>query len=98
MNRLSWKRLAAWCAASLVLALTTTPGWSLDRPPWDKLTTKVGPAAEVPGWDINLGIPGVRAMIAKEEPTNLLVMFVFKDTPAFGKVEKGEALSKPQIR
>ena len=73
MNRFSWKHLAAWCAVALVLALTTPLVWALDRPPWDKLTTKVGPDAEVPGWYINLGITGARAMIAEAEPKVLLV-------------------------
>ena len=92
MNRFSWKRLAAWCAVALVLALTTPLVWALDRPPWDKLTTKVGPDAEVPGWYINLGITGARAMIAEAEPKVLLVTFVFKDTPASGKLQKGDKI------
>jgi len=74
-----------------VLAMSM-PAWGLDRPPWEKVTTKVGPDAEVPGWYINLGITGARAMITQEEPTTLLVMFVFKDTPAFGKLEKGDKI------
>ena len=73
--------------------LTGVPGWSLDRPPWEKLTTQVGPDAEVPGWYINLGITGARAMITKEEPTRLLVMYVFKHTPAFKKLEVGDKIT-----
>jgi hypothetical protein len=72
--------------------LTGMPSWGLDRPPWDKLVTKIGPDAEVPGWYINLGITGARAMITKEEPTTLLVMFVFKDAPAFGKLKNGDKI------
>ena len=92
------KQIIAKCPAtrwgSLVILLLTmaVPAWALDRPPWDKLTTKVGPDAEVPGWYINLGITGARAMITPEEPTNLLVMFVFKGTPAFGKLETGDKI------
>jgi len=92
-TRTIWKRGVTRCIAVLIALLTTAmPAWALDRPPWDKLTTKVGPDAEVPGWYINLGITGTRAMITPEEPTNLLVMFVFKDTPAFGKLEKGDKI------
>ena len=92
MNRFSWKRLAAWCAVVLVLALTTPLVWALDRPPWDKRTTKIGPDAEVPGWYINLGITGARAMIAEAEPKVLLVTFLFKDTPASGKLQPGDKI------
>lgn len=90
----SLKRWAAQCGSVLILLpMIAVPAQALDRPPWDKLTTKVGPDAEVPGWYINLGITGARAMITQEEPTSLLVMFVFKDTPAFGKLEKGDKIS-----
>ena len=93
MTETIWKRWATRRVSLLiVLLMMAMPAWGLDRPPWDKLTTKVGPDAEVPGWYINLGITGVRAMITKEEPTNLLVMFVFRDTPAFGEVEKGDKI------
>jgi hypothetical protein len=92
MNRFSWKRSAAWCAVALLLALTTPLVWALDRPPWDKLTTKVGPDAEVPAWYINLGITGARAMIAEIEPKVLLITFAFSDTPAAGKLQKGDKI------
>jgi len=88
-----WKcRATRWVSLPVLLLTMVMPAWGLDRPPWDKLTTKVGPDAEVPGWYINLGITGARAMITPEEPTKLLVMFVFKDTPAFGKLEKGDKI------
>jgi hypothetical protein len=94
MTPTTWKRWAARQASLfIVLLMAAVPAWGLDKPPWDKLTTKVGPDAEVPGWYINLGVTGVRAMITQEEPTNLLVMYVFKDTPAFGKVEKGDKIT-----
>ena len=93
MTQTVWKRWAARPVLLLsVLLMIAMPAWGLDRPPWDKLTTKVGPDAEVPGWYINLGVTGVRAMITQEEPTSLLVMFVFKDAPAFGKVGKGDKI------
>ena len=72
--------------------LTGLPSSGLDRPLWDKLTTKVGPDAEVPGWYLNLGITGARAMITQEAPTQLLVMYVFNHTPAVGKLETGDKI------
>ncbi len=74
-----------------LLAGMACPG--LDNPPWEKLTTQVGPDAEVPGWYINLGITGARAMITKEEPTRLRVMHVFKHTPAFKQLEVGDKIT-----
>jgi hypothetical protein len=73
--------------------LSGVPSWGLDRPPWEKLTTQVGPDAEVPGWYINLGITGARAMITQEAPTQLLVMHVFKRTPAFKNLEAGDKIT-----
>ncbi len=84
--------IARYISPMVVLLMMAVQAWGLDRPPWEKLTTRVGPDAEVPGWYINLGITGARAMITKEEPTNLLVMFVFKDTPASGKLAKGDKI------
>ena len=93
MKRFSWGHRVAGCAAALVLCLAlTTPAWGLrDKQPWDT-TTKVGPDAQVPGWYINLGITGARAMITQEEPKALVVMFVFPDTPAFGKLKKDDKI------
>ena len=76
----------------ILLASTSATAFALDRPLWEKLQTKVGPDAEVPGWYINLGITGARAKITKEEPTQFLVKFVFKDTPAFGKLQDGDKI------
>ena len=47
----------------------------------------------VPGWYQNFGISGARAMITKEEPTQLKVMFIFKDSPAFRKLEVGDKIT-----
>ncbi len=89
-----WKPRAVRQLPLLALFLLTSgPAWSLDNPPWDNLRTEVGPDAEVPGWYINLGITGARAMITKEEPTQLQVMFVFKRSPAFGKLEVGDKIT-----
>jgi hypothetical protein len=89
VSRNSFLKVLALCS---VLLLAAMPAQGLDRPLWDKLTTKVGPDAQVPGWYINLGITGARAMITKEEPTKLLVIYVFKSSPAFGKLEKGDKI------
>lgn len=76
-----------------MFALTYGSGWALDNPPWEKVTTQVGLDSAVPGWYLNLGISGARAMITKEEPTQLKVMFIFKDSPAFGKLEMGDQIT-----
>ncbi|MEN9975758.1 MAG: hypothetical protein RLZZ282_1764 [Verrucomicrobiota bacterium] len=76
-----------------VFLFTSNPAWSLDNTPWGNLKTEVGPDAEVPGWFINLGITGARAMITQEAPTQLQVMFVFKKSPAFGKLEVGDKIT-----
>ena len=90
MERFSWGHWAAPLVLSLAAA---TPAWALrSKADWER-TTKIGPDAEVPGFYINLGITGARAMIAEAEPTRLLVMFVFKDTPAFGKLQKGDKIA-----
>jgi len=79
----------------LVVAGTfCTPAWALRAgkgATWQR-TTKVGPDAQVPGWFINLGVTGARAKIPDEEPKVLEVMFVFKDTPAFGKLKVGDKI------
>ena len=93
MKRANWLYWAAWCAAPLVLSLATTmPAWALRKGANWSTTTKVGPDAEVPGFYINLGITGARALIAEAEPTMLLVTFVFKDAPASGKLQKGDKI------
>ena len=92
-NQNSVKPCAVRLPLLAILLLTSGPAWSLDNPPWDKLKTDVGPDAAVPGWYINLGITGARAMITKEEPTQLKVMYVFKRSPAFGKLEVGDKIT-----
>lgn len=92
MNRLPRKRWSANSAASLLLSMTmTVPAFAIDNPNWG-LTTEAGPDAEVPGWFINLGITGARAKLTPDAPKALQIVFVFKDTPAFGKLEKGDRI------
>lgn len=90
----AWKpRAVRQFSLLALLLLPIDPAWSLDNTPWGNLKTEVGPDAEVPGWFINLGITGARAMITKEEPTKLKVMFVFKDSPALGKLVVGDEIT-----
>ena len=92
MKQTNGKWWTTRCVVLLIAALgVVLPAYGLDRVPWD-LTTKVGPDAEAPGWYINLGLTGARAMLTKEDPKALRVMFVFKDTPAYGKLEKGDRI------
>ena len=82
-------------AAVLLLAtVLSTPAWALREgkgATWDR-TTKAMPDAEAGGWFINLGLTGARAKIPDDEPKILEVMFVFKDAPAFGKLEVGDQI------
>ncbi len=89
----SWKPRAAQIPLLAVFLLTSNPAWSFDNTPWGNVKTEVGPDAEVPGWFINLGITGARAMVTQEAPTHLEVMFVFKKSPAFGKLEVGDKIT-----
>ena len=78
----------------LVAGTFCMPAWALrlsKRGAWER-TTKVGADAQVPGWFINLGITGARAMIRDDQQKILEVMFVFKDTPAFGKLKVGDKI------
>lgn len=74
--------VGTFCAPVQALRLSKGGAW--------KRTTKVGPDAEVPGWYINLGITGARAMIRDDVQKVLEIMFVFKGTPAFGKLKVGD--------
>lgn len=59
--------------------------------PWNERADS-GPDAEVLGWFYNLGITGLRAELVANEPTALLVKYVFPETPASGQVERGDLL------
>lgn len=59
--------------------------------PW-KQRAESGPDASVPGWFYNLGLSGLRVELSEKAPTHLLVRFVFKGSPADGKIEVGDAL------
>ena len=95
MTTHNFSKLHALRQFSLVtlFSLTSSTAWALDNPLWEKATTKVGPDAAVPGWYLNLGISGARAMITKGAPTQLKVMFIFKDSPADGKLAVGDKIT-----
>ncbi|NQU23226.1 MAG: PDZ domain-containing protein [Candidatus Nealsonbacteria bacterium] len=59
--------------------------------PW-KHTTRNGPDAEVGGWYYNLGITGLRAELIKDQPTHLLIKYVFEDTPAHGEIQPDDVI------
>ena len=83
--------------AFLFLSLISLPSWGQvhyhdNGRPWSHKTRK-GPDAEVGGWYYNLGITGLRAVLIKDKPANLLIKFVFKDTPAHGKIQAGDIIT-----
>ena len=59
--------------------------------PWNR-QARSGPDAEVEGWLYNLGITGIRVKLEEANPTHLIVGHVFEDTPADGRVEKGDRI------
>jgi len=78
----------------LAACAVCTPASALisgDGATWRK-TTKTGPDAHVPGWFINLGITGARAKIPDDQPKVLEVTYVFKDTPAAGRLALGDKI------
>jgi hypothetical protein len=60
-----------------------------DGGPWNQRADS-GPDAEVPGWFYNLGPTGIRVELDDEFPTHLVVRYVFKGSPAAGRVEVGD--------
>jgi hypothetical protein len=55
-----------------------------------KRTTGASPDSEAGGWFINLGITGARGMIPDDAPTVLRIAYVFRGTPAYGKLKVGD--------
>jgi len=78
----------------VMVGVACSPAWALRLSKggaWEK-TTKVGPDAAVPGWYVNLGVTGARAMIRDDAPQVLEVMYVFANTPAAGMLTKGDKI------
>ncbi len=93
-------------ARNLMQILTTIAGLALfasmplpalaqvhyeDGRPWSHKADE-GPDAEVGGWYYNLGITGIRAMLMKDQPTWLLVKYVFPKTVAYGRIQAGDVI------
>lgn len=81
-----------------VLALLWFPSLALSQVhyfeggrPWNQRAKK-GPDAEVPGWYYNLGVTGLRAELVADQPKTLLIRYVFKGTPAYGRVKVGDSV------
>lgn len=55
-------------------------------------TTNVAPDSETGGWFINLGITGARGRMSPEWPEEIEVAYIFKRTPAAGKLEVGDRI------
>lgn len=63
----------------------------LDNPKYD-VKTEVGPDAATGGWFIHLGLTGLRVKLTPESPQELEVAYIFPDSPAAGKMEKGDRI------
>jgi hypothetical protein len=63
--------------------------YSPDGQPWAQRAS-AGPDAEVPGWYYNLGPTGLRVELIAEQPTHLVVRYVFAESPAHGRVQIGD--------
>ncbi len=80
--------------AGVLLSLCVTSAMGIDEKgtrPWS-VTTRVETDAAVGGWYVNLGITGARAKLAAANPKVLEVMYVFKRTPADGKLLVGDMI------
>ncbi len=82
-------KLRAWAVLAALLLPAFREGQAIsDKHPWEKRT---GQAADrmVPGWFVNLGPTGLRAVL---HPLEFEVKYVFPDSPAFGKLEVGDRI------
>jgi hypothetical protein len=57
---------------------------------WDKPTVHNRPDKEVPGFFINMGPTGARAILTEN---TFVVKYIFKDSPAFGKLKLGDEVT-----
>ena len=73
--------------ALLVCSTASAVNWNeQEGSPWNR-KTDTGPDAQVNGFYINLGITGARAKLTEKYPQYLVIAYVFKATPADGKLE-----------
>ena len=76
-------------ATCLPVTMASMP---IDNPRYD-LTTSKGPDAKAGGWLINLGITGIRARLDEDAPKQLVVGYVFPDSPAAGMIRPGDVIT-----
>jgi len=86
-------RLALLALPALLLArgAAAQVDYTPDGRPWNQ-RARSGPDADVPGWFYNLGVTGIRVELDPEEPTHLVVRYVFEDSPAAREVEVGDRI------
>jgi hypothetical protein len=75
-----------WIAAILLVAAIRDKD---NQGRWEK-RVESGPDQEVPGFLVNLGPTGVRAVLAEK---TFIVRYVFKGSPADGKLQPGDVLT-----
>jgi hypothetical protein len=83
--------LSILCAASLWLGANAYAAADKDYD-YPELWVKPGgdaPDKEVPGWLVNLGPTGARAIITEN---SFIVRYIFKDSPAVGKLNLGDEI------
>ena len=76
-------------AACLPVTMASRP---IDNPRYDLTTTK-GPDSKAGGWLINLGITGIRARLNEDAPKQLVVGYVFPDSPASDLIRPGDVIT-----
>jgi Family of unknown function (DUF6288) len=85
------RRLCITLAVALAPLSSAQVHYHPDGNPW-KQRANGGPDAEVDGWYYNLGITGLRVQLVEDAPKQLLVKYVFEDTPAARKVRPGDLI------
>ena len=79
------------CCALFATPLVAQVDYDERGNPWNRRAHE-GPDSVVPGWFYNLGPTGMRARLEAERPSELLVKFVFSDSPAAGRVREGDRI------
>jgi hypothetical protein len=76
----------------LCLLWMSAPSFALTEEGRYDAQTKEMPDALAGGWFINLGITGARGKMTPAAPTVMEVAYIFKGTPAYGKLKKGDKI------
>lgn len=85
---------AMGCGLSMAVAASAVAQVHYDPAngsPWNQRAEE-GPDAQVPGWYYNLGVTGIRAELVANEPTSLVVRYVFPGSIASGQIEAGDVI------